>query len=217
MKTDKILERIRKLLAMAADTSSPNEAAIAAGRARKLMDQHQVSEMDLKTSKDEDFGSARTLWEETWHGMLGIAMAWLNDVNCRQQRGDGFLDTPHLLFEGYLVDAVTAKELWLYLVAQAEIQSKQVRGRKEPFKRGFAAGVQRQVKDILKEREKITMGNGTSLVVCKRNLVTERYGQMKTSRAGGSRGGNFQAGYERGLKAGLNRQVSGGSSRKQLT
>lgn len=31
MKDDKTLDRIRKLLAMAADTSSPNEAAIAAG------------------------------------------------------------------------------------------------------------------------------------------------------------------------------------------
>jgi hypothetical protein len=217
MKTDKILERIRKLLNMAADTSSPNEAAIAAGRARKLMDQYQVTDWDLKQNKEEDFGSARTIWEDTWHGMLGIAMAWLNDVNCRQQHGDGFLDTPHLLFEGYLVDAVTAKELWLYLVAQAEIQSKQVRGRKEPFKRGFASGVQAQVKEILKEREKIVTSNGTALVVCKRQLVESRYGQMKTSQVRRSTGGNFQAGYERGLKAGLNRQVSGSSSRKQLT
>ena len=34
----KIKERIAKLLAMARDASSPNEAAIAAQRARSLMD-----------------------------------------------------------------------------------------------------------------------------------------------------------------------------------
>ena len=148
MKDDKILERIRRLLAMAGDTSSPNEAAIAAGRARKLMDKHQVSDMDLKSMKDEDFGQARyPLKRKQWHGVLAVAMAWLNDCNVKTVEGKrGFSS---MEFSGYLVDAVTAKELYLYLLAQADVQASKCKGRKEPFKTGVAAGVQAQVKEIL--------------------------------------------------------------------
>jgi len=215
MQSDKILERIRKLLAMAGDTSSPNEATIAAGRARKLMDQYQVSEWDLKTDKDEDFGEAVQVQQQTWHGMLGIAMAWLNDCNCTTEAVPG-TSIRLMKFQGYLVDAVTAKELWLYLMGQAEVQAKQVKGRKEPFKQGFAAGVQKQVRDILAERNKLKMSDGTSLVVCKRNQVVERYGEMRTSSARRPAGANFAAGFERGSQVSLNRQV-GGTSNKLLS
>lgn len=43
----KIKDRIVKLLAMSKDASSPEEAAIAAKRARTLMDKHQLAEYDL--------------------------------------------------------------------------------------------------------------------------------------------------------------------------
>ena len=39
--------RIRKLLAMAGDASSPNEAAIAAKRAKALLNEHNLSEADV--------------------------------------------------------------------------------------------------------------------------------------------------------------------------
>lgn len=201
---DKILDRIRKLLAMAGDTASPNEAAIAAKRARHLMDQYQVAEMDLRTTNEADFGTADQLYMGSWHGMLGIAMGRLNDVNVRQVNENGFA---LLRFEGYLVDAVTAKELWLYLAAQCEQQAKKVRGRKDDYHRGFASGVQQQVRDILKDREQIKTANGTSLVLCKRNQVTQRYGEQQTRRVSGRKSANFTRGQEAGLKAGLNRQV----------
>ena len=207
MKDERILRKIRACLNMAADTGSPEEAAIAAGQARALMDKHQVSEMDLKTTKDEDFGSSMQMDFGTWSGMLAVAMSWLNDVNCRRDTESGM---PIIKFEGYLVDAVTAKELYLYLCAQAEIQAKRVRGKKDPFKQGFAAGVQRQVKDILKEREKLTMSDGTSLVVSKRAMVEQKFGQMQTSKARTqSNSANYQRGFEAGSKVSLNRQVSG--------
>ena len=40
-KARKIRERIRKLLAMAGDASSPQEAAIAARRAKALLNEHK--------------------------------------------------------------------------------------------------------------------------------------------------------------------------------
>ena len=52
---DKIKERIAKLLAMAKDAASPNEAAIAAGRARSLMDKYQLDEYDIKDAAPVQF------------------------------------------------------------------------------------------------------------------------------------------------------------------
>ena len=43
MDIDNVLSRIKKLLSMAADVSSPEEAAIAANRAAKLMLQYDVT------------------------------------------------------------------------------------------------------------------------------------------------------------------------------
>ena len=43
----KIMERIQNLLRMAEDTSSPNEAAIAARRAEALMRKHQLTQVDV--------------------------------------------------------------------------------------------------------------------------------------------------------------------------
>ena len=44
---DSVLIRIQKLLNMASDTSSPEEAAIAASRATKLMSQYNVTMADV--------------------------------------------------------------------------------------------------------------------------------------------------------------------------
>lgn len=46
-KAKKIRERIRKLLAMAGDASSPQEAAIAARRAKALLHKYNLSEADV--------------------------------------------------------------------------------------------------------------------------------------------------------------------------
>lgn len=48
---EKIREKINKLLAMAGDTSSPNEAGIAMQMAQKLMIEHGVNDIDLKKAE----------------------------------------------------------------------------------------------------------------------------------------------------------------------
>lgn len=215
MSNNRILDKIRKLLAMAGDTSSPNEATIAARQARSLMDKHQISEWHLRQDKEADFGKSDQIYLGSWHGMLGLAMAWLNDTNVRIVTEYG-MDI--LRFEGYLVDAVTAKELWLYLVAQCEKQVKEVRGKnqKDLYRRGFAAGVQSQVKTILADREKLKTSTGQSLVICKRGVITQKYGAQQVSNSKRVSGENYYKGRDAGLKAGLSRQVNTGPSSKQL-
>ena len=107
---NKVMDRIRKLLAMAQDVSSPHEAAIAAGRARKLMDQHQVSELELTSSEPDRFESENfktgNKTTDKFSGICGLAVAKLNDCVVSWKRdGNGY---PYLKFDGMLGDAVCA-------------------------------------------------------------------------------------------------------------
>ena len=225
---DKILDRIRKLLAMAGDTSSPNEAAIAAKRARALMDKHQVSDVDLTTLDASDMGSkVSNMGQKTnnlFTSVLSVAVATYNDCQVRYVRSDrGFLE---LKFEGMLVDAVCAYELFKYLRAQAYQQAERYHtGRKDrhAYRVGFSSGVAAQVKGMMKERDQIKMEvgsqSGTALVVCKQQLVAQHFNPVKYTNSTSSYSGSSNAhgqGYQAGKKAGLNRQV-GGRSQGQLT
>ena len=52
---DKLIDRIRKLLALAEDAASQNEALIAARRARSLMDKHQITKGDIERAAGSQF------------------------------------------------------------------------------------------------------------------------------------------------------------------
>ncbi len=49
---EKIINRVKKLLALSNDTSSPNEAAIALKRVRSLMDKYQLTHEDILTEEN---------------------------------------------------------------------------------------------------------------------------------------------------------------------
>jgi hypothetical protein len=54
VKPDKtIVERIANLLALAEGTSNPNEAAVAAAQAQRLMTKHQIKRADIEGSDDD--------------------------------------------------------------------------------------------------------------------------------------------------------------------
>jgi hypothetical protein len=224
MNNDKIMQRIRNLLAMAGDTSSPHEAAIAARRARKLMDEYQVSEMDLTTVEGDDFGNTDvamgTKNASTFHGRLAVAVANLNDVQCRyvRNRVTGKLD---LRFEGMLVDTVCATELFRYLTREAYKQAErkeQGRADRHAYRLGFASGVASQVKEILKQRNTIKTSTGTALVAGKLALVKQHFAPVKYGHSASSFSGDrssYQSGVRAGQNAGLNRQV-GGSTQQRL-
>jgi hypothetical protein len=79
----RIKERIAKLLAMAKDASSPNEAAIAAQRARALMDKYQIDEYDVSEVAPHEFshdGVTRAFAALPYHiNILSVAVALYND------------------------------------------------------------------------------------------------------------------------------------------
>ena len=220
--SDKILNRIRNLLDMSRDTSSPNEAAIAAIRARKLMDKYQVHELDLTTVSADEMGtrlySTQLKTANTFYGLLGVGVAKFNDCQARYERHRISGDL-NLVFEGMLADTVCATEMFKYLrdeaYAQAEAQHTTRRDR-HAYRIGFASGVCAQIKEYMKEREALNVevgaNAGTALVICKQQLVAKHFNPVKYKRTKNEYTGSRSAhgdGYAAGKRAGLNRQVTG--------
>lgn len=89
---DKIKDRIAKLLRMAADASSPNEAAIAAQRARALMDKHQLDEFDVGNRMAEEFMAAAASRYFSavpmYLSTFSVALAKYNDCQAKFERGE---------------------------------------------------------------------------------------------------------------------------------
>ena len=94
---DKVKERIAKLLRMAQDSSSPNEAAIAASRARSLMDKYQIGEADLDGEIHDVFGSER--YGRNYKNIpslisiLAVAIARFNDCRVAIMRDPDWFET----------------------------------------------------------------------------------------------------------------------------
>lgn len=219
MNKKNLIDRVRKLYAMSQDSSSPNEAAIAARRARHLMDKHGIKAADLETS---EFGSAGKQYTKRqlplWLGTLAYWVAELND--CAYYVFPGRVE-----FAGYEVDAVSAnlmleylvdncnKQARQYLADNQEIPGSRVRTAGYDFRIGYAVTIAQRVKESIEQRRKYLMeSDGRSLVVIKRELVDARFPTGPTKERGPSRkvdAESFTAGQLAGQRAGLNRSVTG--------
>lgn len=183
MNKESAIEKAKKLLAMAADSSSPNEAAIAARQARSIIDKFQINDCDLL--ERGDFATHITgknrkrvpVWEQT----IAIAIAKLNDCiavfNLKRQ----------FVFKGFDEDALVAKFMLTYLVEACLRNCKthmkeSAFGNHNDFKCGFAAAIEGKVEEILKERRDDSIrSTGKNLIVIKKSLVEERFGKERYS------------------------------------
>ena len=207
---NKIKGRIAKLLAMADDTSSPEEAAIALGRARKLMDQHQISEAaarglrrSLADAKFKDLCVGKQYkYMPVWMGILALAVARLND--CQQWVAGG-----RVMFRGFEDDVDAAVVMYEHTVAQvlrwcktymavSGYGSPYVASVGNPYKWGMSRRVVATLKDMTEARARDNgeyqdpdalgidgpKSAGTGLVVLKNQLVAERFGPQDTKTSG---------------------------------
>lgn len=188
MKKEKAIERARKLMAMAADSSSPHEAAIAARRARSVMDEYQVSASDLEEASEfseKSVGKAR-MKIPVWEQVLCSNIGKLNDCIVKFDREGRFL------FQGFDEDAEVAKFMLLYLTENGKrcckrhIKEKPA-GCRYSFKLGYAEALVRKILEIIESRKQdLKTGLGQSLVVIKKALVEKEFGiqQYKTESRG---------------------------------
>lgn len=93
---DKILDRIRKLLRLAANAGSEHEAAIAADRARLMMAEHEIHEAQISLEVqaprvpeqiDQEHAVTDTTKRVAWHMVLISAVA--RDFGCRPYWSSG--------------------------------------------------------------------------------------------------------------------------------
>jgi hypothetical protein len=114
---DAILEKIRKLIALAGNNPDPAEAALAAGNARSLMLEHDLAEADLgKIAGDvrSEYVGEKKEWP-VWQSMLFTAVG--EHLNCRPlvERA-GWAD--RLILVGRSSDIQVAQYLFTFLLRQ---------------------------------------------------------------------------------------------------
>ncbi|MFK8081863.1 MAG: DUF2786 domain-containing protein [Granulosicoccus sp.] len=218
---ERLLERVRKLFAMAQQSdASPHEAEIALRRCQSLMAKYGISEDDLHTS---EFGSAEFTRGRTLPShvkFLASAVASLHDVLFVSGEA-GFAE-----FRGFDVDAKVARLTLDYLTDAVE-RSLASRKRAGDFpagrsaaydyRLGYATQVNDRVMEIVRERklaEQKSTGSGTSLTVRKKEIVDRECGRDLTStHFRSSRGARdstaHAAGVDDGSRVSLDQQVGG--------
>lgn len=219
----KILERIKKLLAMADDASSPNEAAIAARRAKKLMDEHNVTHADAiaghMTLDDFVEGQAGPDYRRypAWMQHLAVSVARYADCNARWDY------TPRarkvIKFQGEASDLELARYLFTYLIRTidrlcAEAQIGWPAGR-DSFKRGAVSEISKKL-EAMKAEEKAWFADPTrqkALVVVDKKLAMrkQKFGVAKygKSSSAASDGTAYMGGKAAGAGVSIRRGVAG--------
>lgn len=193
MSKEKTIKRVQKLLAMAADGSSPHEAAIAAKRARKLMDEYQLTVSDLAHSDDSEFGTAQTgskrRFTAKWEQSLAVRVAEYNDCVVAFVLVDGTKQLVDFEFRGMTADADMARVMFRYLVENGKrlcshyIKScgfKRYNARLgTEYKDAYSNEIRRRLQDLIDERSKVQMSDGKSLMIVKQDLVEQKFGKPK--------------------------------------
>jgi len=186
LERQKLLERIRKLYAMAQEAdSSPHEAEIALRRCRSLMERFGVSESDLETP---EFSSTKVgkgyRSTPAYVSVLGASVGLLHDCLC--------VDSGHIEFRGFSVDADVASLTYDYLFDAMErsLKMRKAAGEVAPgrsasfdYRVGYAISVMKRCQAIDEERRQGVVQNvdtsvdvialDHSLVVKKLELVRE--------------------------------------------
>lgn len=119
MTHEKIVDRVRKLLALS-KSANVNESANAAAAAQKLMTQHNVTEAMVDVSPDEDEKVEDDVLHvhgpkgvATWKGALAVALCEVNQCLCYKNGGEiHIVGTPS--------DANTSRYLFSYVVREIE-------------------------------------------------------------------------------------------------
>ena len=220
-----IMERIRKLLAMSKDVSSPHEAAIAAKRVQALLERHNLEESAVITMEcnsgegmDEVLAEGKTKTVVGWKGSLTWAVVHLFDCEGIWTNDEqGF---KRVRLYGYKTDVQTA--LWTYemLVDATNNATKRMTGLdrkgKNAFRQGFAAGVQKKVKEILVERRASQRSDSKALVLVKRDAIAKRFGSTSYSRKTTHTRNSWarNQGYEQGKSTNFNRPIEGARQRR---
>ena len=156
MSTDKIIDKVKKLLRLST-SDNPNEAALAAAMAQKLIDQHQLDTallaldgVEAETNEEiEDFGGRGAWLDEknaTWKGRLGLVIAHLNGCQV-------YVHSGRLSIIGRPSDVDTVRYLYGYLTYEVNRLANQAgKGCGRVWNNNYRLGVVDTIKSKLREQ-----------------------------------------------------------------
>lgn len=217
---DEIIQRIRRLLAMASDISSPNEAAIAARRAHKLMEQYQLSRFDVfveqmragecMTEREANPGrSFRQIPKWLNWILMGIAIITQTRIITRPDE-----TKTHIGFQGEVGDVAVACILLPYVITQLEVPLI-LRGRRlaprerrkysAAYRPGFARSVYNKAVRMNATENKSTRQQ--ALVLSKRKAIVAAFGPGRTVPGPTLEDLNGHDGFFDGLEDGQNARL----------
>ncbi len=237
---EQIIDRIRNLLRMAEDTSSPHEAAIAAGRARKLMDMHQIEMSDLKEEATGfSFAKAGKSYRcmPKWKDILSVAIGELNDCRVCLSHEYKTINKSYsktITFQGFEHDVIVCVAMYEYLIATIERLCAGYMKAEHPgtyqasigdaYKKGISVKLCHRLEALQEERKRDFKNSaGTSLVVFKMAQVEAEFGKTNyksTNLATPAHAAAYAAerqGRSDGDKVSLNTQLAGKESKATLT
>lgn len=222
---DKVKDRIAKLLRMAADAGSPHEAAIAAKRARAMMDQHQLDEFDINVEgKKHNFQAKQSgkpyMTMPRWISILAVAVASYNDCHARYEKVFKNGKWANIVtFLGFKDDTEICDEMFQRLMDFANktaakymddnfggMTNKRVR---DTFRWGCSCELTKRLGEMTRAREMELLGGSTgkALVVVKRDMVAAEFGVTRYTTAKRKVGNDsaaawaFEQGKREGRKA----------------
>lgn len=123
MKEQKIIETIKKCLALASNNPSEEEARAAALKAQQLLAKYNIALADVETiEKQTEEIKEEVVWFKDV--VKGVARAWkyeLADVVARNFRCKHFFyGKSGVCFYGHVTDAIAAAEVYKYLFAMGD-------------------------------------------------------------------------------------------------
>lgn len=194
MNLDKVKARIAKLLAMAENNGNEHEAAQAADRARRLMDQYQLDRMDVEQTASDfgyEYAGESYAFMPRWKGWLASAVAKFNDCQCRlvQAPSDGARKRYRTRWEGFAEDVTLCLAMFEYFTAVVENATSKdqlARGYTRynarvgtVFKEYMVSTLAERLRALTAQREtETTTATGTGLAIYKANQVAARFGEV---------------------------------------
>ena len=237
---DAVLRRVGKLLAISGDErANPAEAAAAAGQAEKIMRKYQIDHADIisaSAARDDSFDQqdiggtmnpyARAMTATTWAGMLGLAIAKLND--CRSSWARSAKLGLCLRYSGFKSDTQVCLFTHLYIVNQMVMALRthqkecgSDRSQSESFRKGFIVAVCRNLAVATedKKQEMSQAVNSRELVLVKSGAVSERFGEQRVKHTAFRQSGDsYSEGFAAGRKVDIGRRgVTGQASHAQIS
>lgn len=227
MSTDKILDRIRKLLAMANDErGNDNERETALRQAHSLLTKYGLDLMDVEAHEREKLDPRGSYDEEGW------SMTWTRTIRniiarlfmCKYYYGRKISGTRQIhYFVGRESNAVTAMYMSAYVIENVLKEGRRLyRHNLAPETRSFAMGVatrlSRRVEEMIAAKaEEVASSGGTAIALldlakaeelANLDFVASWDIKESKSRAVKVDRGAYSAGYEHGGKISLNVQVA---------